>query len=553
MFNISEFVSSKTGTVLFAHKDGQYYCSESWQEAYKKIFKSRCTIEYINLNNDYSTTRVSARADSAKHTMFIHVPVECGNIAEELKITYSVESGLSAERVSIAPSGGDLPSGGSADWNAEEGEAGHIKNRPFYKTIKFGEILPETTIPQTLLEDGAGYVTTPVILKEGQSYTFTYDGTEYECTGIAFEMYGLSTILLGNTVAAGIGTDNGLPFLFGSAQGVDISDGAGIYGLIFFMDGNTSASFSIKGMMETVHTIPEEYLPNSVDVKPVIFRATEENGKKYYTCNFTADELWDISVDAIQRNTRVIDGDSEYAVSGVNKCLEPLYGKTIQFTVDFNAPYYDLVNSPSNSMILTLMGGNRADSNMYMKLLCKPGGFLSDRSDGIMVPSQTIDNQNWNYTVIHGFKQKSGGISVSLFLNIYQYYSYAEADPEYYADINEKTVKNALLYNDLAGVALYYKDSYEAETYKTMMLDRVEYTRDGYTPAKMAAAFIMRPDENGKYARITFVSNSTGTSTNVNVEWLYNPTSTVTIKSPGGKRFTLTVDDSGTLSAVETT
>ena len=86
-------------SILFVHKGGKYYCSESWNEAYRKIFKTRGTIEYIDLDNDYSTTCVSARADVGNNVMYVHVPSECGNDGKELKITYTVDGGLTAEEV----------------------------------------------------------------------------------------------------------------------------------------------------------------------------------------------------------------------------------------------------------------------------------------------------------------------------------------------------------------------------------------------------------------------------------------------------------------------
>lgn len=99
MFNISEHVSDRIGSVLFVKKDGQYHCSESWLEAYRLIFQSKAALEYIDLDGNYSTTRVDVSADAENHSIRVLVPAECGCDTRYLEIIYTLADGISATEV----------------------------------------------------------------------------------------------------------------------------------------------------------------------------------------------------------------------------------------------------------------------------------------------------------------------------------------------------------------------------------------------------------------------------------------------------------------------
>lgn len=99
MFNISEHVSDRIGSVLFVKKDGQYHCSESWLEAYRLIFQSKAALEYIDIDGNYSTTRVDVSADAENHSIRVLVPAECGCDTRYLEIIYTLADGISAKEV----------------------------------------------------------------------------------------------------------------------------------------------------------------------------------------------------------------------------------------------------------------------------------------------------------------------------------------------------------------------------------------------------------------------------------------------------------------------
>lgn len=108
MINCSKFVSDRTGTVLFLRKNGQYSCSETWENAYRLIFQTKATIEYIDADNDFSTTKVEAKADAANFSLSLRVPAAYGDSSKLLEITYSTSNEITAEEIENLSGGSDL-------------------------------------------------------------------------------------------------------------------------------------------------------------------------------------------------------------------------------------------------------------------------------------------------------------------------------------------------------------------------------------------------------------------------------------------------------------
>ena len=119
MVNCSKYVSDKTGSVVFVRKNNQIICSETWGNAYRLIFQTKATVEYIDLDSDYSTTRVDAKADAANFAITIYVPAECGKDSKLLEITYSLTDGISEREVPSELSEGIIELGGAVSTVAE--------------------------------------------------------------------------------------------------------------------------------------------------------------------------------------------------------------------------------------------------------------------------------------------------------------------------------------------------------------------------------------------------------------------------------------------------
>lgn len=139
-----------------------------------------------------------------------------------------------------------------ADWEAAEGEEGHILNRPFGDEEVC--ILPETKLVFEYSQDiGApvAYAEPEQMPTVGYSYTICFNGTAYSCVCVAMDP---DTMYLGNMGMAG-GEDTGEPFI----AAISISAGAM---LIMPLTADPSAEMSIRGLRAV--PIATEYAPEAV-------------------------------------------------------------------------------------------------------------------------------------------------------------------------------------------------------------------------------------------------------------------------------------------------
>lgn len=166
--------------------------------------------------------------------------------------TYSV-SELSAAAVSTIEAGG-----GGADWNAAEGEPGHILNRTHWAESGMVDVLAETVVDTS---EGQGIMSTaytefPTI---GNTYTITYNGVNYECVCEYFEDdQGVAAALFGNGSVLGLPLETTDPFIVLLIVPESVST-AGYYGGVVPLDGSTSVTVSIKGRTEVVHKLDPKF------------------------------------------------------------------------------------------------------------------------------------------------------------------------------------------------------------------------------------------------------------------------------------------------------
>lgn len=153
------------------------------------------------------------------------------------------------------PAGG----GGTTSWN-------DLTDKPFYKEEGDKFILPEITLIPTG-ENGEMFVTRPFAGKfiEGNTYTITWNGVEYNCNAIAYPGIG---IILGNLAALG-GAETGEPFVF-----LVLSDAMaaeeGVYAQCMPLDGSETATISIYGYSKFVKTLDPEFLPGALGLNFVV-------------------------------------------------------------------------------------------------------------------------------------------------------------------------------------------------------------------------------------------------------------------------------------------
>lgn len=153
--------------------------------------------------------------------------------------------------------GKDGKEGAPADWNAVEGQAGHILNRTHYTERVTTDIVPEKEIT---LEIGLGV---PTYLEAGfwdfsigETYVVTYDGVEYECVAYESSFSGMATISIGNEAVYGGSNNTGEPF---AAAVIPVFGNSGVIGI----EAGTH-TIHIVGVKDVVHPLDDRYINTEV-------------------------------------------------------------------------------------------------------------------------------------------------------------------------------------------------------------------------------------------------------------------------------------------------
>lgn len=165
----------------------------------------------------------------------------------------------------------DMPSGGGSvqpDWNQnDDTQPDYVKNRPFYTGDPVETVLvEESTVP--FEDDGdmyMGQLESTFSATVGETYKVSWDGTTYECACVDFS--GMTVI--GNLSIGGAGSDTGEPFVMSVENGQRIG--------IYTADTASSHTISISRFTQEVVKIDRKYLPPQS--KPVF----KPEGKSYLT------------------------------------------------------------------------------------------------------------------------------------------------------------------------------------------------------------------------------------------------------------------------------
>lgn len=166
----------------------------------------------------------------------------------------------------VAKRGGGSSGGGAQpDWNANDGEPGHVLNRTHYAEKVVSTFVDETL--RVLDEDtGAFHYTKPFSVYAGEEYTVSWDGIEYKCICIEVPMEETTLLMLGNAGAVLGGESTGEPFLIladrseQGKQGISERDTATIAPL----DGSTHPHVKITGLTDTIHELAPRYIATEI-------------------------------------------------------------------------------------------------------------------------------------------------------------------------------------------------------------------------------------------------------------------------------------------------
>ena len=235
--------------------------------------------------------------------------VPCGGF--ELDESLALNNG----KLGLAPGAG----GSQADWNVtDSNDSAFIKNKPFYTSVEFGEIVPAQSVTFAA-QSGMNIASYPPVgteLKAGETYIVTWDGTNYSCIASGDS----NAVYIGNMSIMGAmdEDDTGEPFLIvaSSSQSMAAAKEAGTH------------TVGISGKTEVVHPIDGKYLPTFVVDATNLPAGIQEWG---VLCN-ELDKAWNSGA----RILLDVYGNSEMSltcVSWVNNQATFIYSKTSKLKV----------------------------------------------------------------------------------------------------------------------------------------------------------------------------------------------------------------------------
>lgn len=282
----------------------------------------------------------------------------------ELESTYKL---FSKNREFEKRAGGNTgsQSGVQPDWNQNDNtKPDYIKNRPFYTgDLVKTEIIPETTVTFSEM-DGLMAANWPESfdLVDGQTYTISWDGTDYVCKGILFN----GTLpVLGNLGIAQSGDDTGEPFIFMNKS----------QWIVASTESATEHIISISVFAQEVVKIDEKYLPEATNISSGVTKIQVRNLDT--TKSYSTEEIEEI-YQSVQAGTAIYltygtvivnvsyspnDSFTYKLFTGQENTIHPVDGVwdftnteiTYQNEVLFNSRYSDY---PANIYCDADLGGN---------------------------------------------------------------------------------------------------------------------------------------------------------------------------------------------------
>ena len=430
-------------------------------------------------------------------------------------------------------------SAANPDWNQNDAtQPDYVKNRPFYTGDPVETVLvEETTISFEDTTDGF-YVGefkstfSPIV---GETYKVSWDGTVHECTCEIFN----NITVIGNLSIPGFGSDTGEPFLIGLGDIGSIS--------IATADTASFHTISISGRTTQVVKIDEKYLPDTVATKSDVeyVESIANNAQTTANAAKTAAENAQSTANNAQTTANAAKTAAENAQSTANNAVnysfsQHLTDKQKQLarinigagTSSFSGNYNDLTNKPLslNGLIQSDTGTTQIDVLDYTTdgatIICQTQ-YIFDTSSSIfkrLLDTRVIGYRDNGYTVIYHRNLNSGWTFFdNVKINDIVYYGVGIGE-------NAETSKDRYLFISNGGFIIIRNSSISMEN--PIRYFKIEYggVSQSIPIAYLSETFI--PPAIQRVGDDLILSSSTSGST---------------------KKFKITVDDTGTISATEVT
>lgn len=185
-----------------------------------------------------------------------------GEVPEDLATKEYVDSAVSAVEMS------------QSNWNENDPQnPAYVKNRTHWLGARRENIFSNLALMQDE-ESGAFVITQPFALMEGGTYTVTWNGEAYECTGRMFVDGEAPMVVLGNLdLMLGTGSTDE-PFMIAAAPPEYAQQG--MYGVAMSFLGETEVTISLEGDVEEPHELDGKF------IKTALAQATKALGALDY-------------------------------------------------------------------------------------------------------------------------------------------------------------------------------------------------------------------------------------------------------------------------------
>ena len=316
------------------------------------------------------------------------------NPNEEAPAYVQTVNGVSPDKNgNVVVSGGGSGGGAQSDWNAKEGEPGHVLNRTHWADVTLVEFLSECN-PTYNADQNAYVAMATAVPAVGDTYTIRWNGVDYVCIAQDASVVMPGAVGFGNGENFGLAS-NGEPFAV-----LFVNQGGMVVAMVMPFDGSEEITLAAYKHEENVHKLDNKYIDSEWMATIVDGRGTpalEEQALTFsvsddsmtYTWNRASAEVMP-SVEDGKTYIIAVDGVEYTATAKLNADSSD---NAIRLTVGTSIDFWAYTNGVISMLHLVGYGTNPVHMvGIYEKAKVPnklPAKFLPDNQSG---------SADWNAT-----------------------------------------------------------------------------------------------------------------------------------------------------------